>query len=245
MAAANAMGDKLPMFVIGKAKNPQCFKNVKFLPCRYRNQRKSWMDGKLFEEWLRELDRKFAFEGRNVAFVIDNCPAHPHIDNLKAIKLYFLPPNTTSKTQPMDQGVIRSLKAKYRKNVVRKIIQSVEKKKTLPKILLLQGMQMLVSAWDALSTQTIVNCFRKSGISTESQETTIAEDDDPFRELQDEIDDLRSVQPNLIEEDFDATTFADVDAEVIAVQPPPSDAEIVAELLETEGVSDDDDYYSS
>ena len=94
-------------------------------------------------------------------------------------------------------------------------------------------MQMIVSAWDALSTQTIVNCFRKSGLSTESQETTIAEDDDPFRELQDEIDDLPSVQPNLIEEGFDATTFADVDTEVIAVQPPPSDAEIVAELLET------------
>ena len=62
--------------------------------------------------------------------------------------------------------------------------------------------------------------------------------------MQDEIDDLRSVQPNLIEEDFDTTTFADVDAEVIVVQPPPSDAEIVAELLETEDVSDDDDDYS-
>ena len=102
-------------------------------------------------------------------------------------------------------------------------------------------MQMLVSAWDALSTQTIANCFRKSGISTEIQETAMVENDDSFRELQDEIDDLRSVQPNLNEEDFDATTFADVDAEVTAVQPPPSDAEIVAELLETEGVSDDDD----
>ena len=246
MAAANAVGDKLPMFVIGKAENPRYFTVIhgKFLPCRYRNQRKSWMDGKLFEEWLRELDRKFAFEGRNVAFVIDNCPSYPHINNLKPIKLYFLPPNTTSKTQPMDQGVIRSLRAKYRKNVVRKTIQSVEKKKTLPKILLLQEMQMLVSAWDALSTQTVVNCLRTSGISTESQETAIAEDDDPFRELEDEIDDLRSVQRDLTEEDFDATTFADVDAEVIAVQPPPSEAEIVAELLETESVSDDDDYYS-
>ena len=75
---------------------------------------------------------------------------------------------------------------------------------------------MLVSAWDALSTQTIVNCFRKTGISTESQETAIAEDDDSFRELQDEIDNLRSVQPNLIEEDFDVAAFADVGAEVIA-----------------------------
>ena len=100
---------------------------------------------------------------------------------------------------------------------------------------------MLVSAWDALSTETIVNCFRKSGISTESQETTIAEDDDPFRELKHEIDDLRSVKHNLI----DATTFADVDVEVIVVQPPPSDAEIVAQLLEMEDVNVDDDDYSS
>ena len=114
MAAANAMGGKLPMFVIGKAKNPRCFKNVKFLPCRYRNQRKSWMGGKLFEEWLRELDRKFAYEGRTVVFVIDNCPANPHIDSLKAFTLYLLPPNTTSKIQPMDQSFIRPLKAKYR-----------------------------------------------------------------------------------------------------------------------------------
>ena len=50
---------------------------------------------------------------------------------------------------------------------------------------------------------------------------------------------------NLIAEDFDTTTFADVDAEVIVMQPPPSGAEILAELLETEGViDDDDDYYS-
>ena len=102
-------------------------------------------------------------------------------------------------------------------------------------------MQILVSPWDALSTQTIVNCFWKSGVSTESQETAIAEDDDPFRELQDEIDDLRSVQSNLIEEDFDTTISADVDAEIIAVQPLPSYVEIVGELLETEGASDDDD----
>ena len=62
------------------------------------------------------------------------------------------------------------------------------------------------------------------------------EDDDSFRELQDEIDDLHSVQIDLIEADFDATTFANVDAEVIALQPPPSDAD--------DWCSDDDYYYS-
>ena len=63
----------------------------------------------------------------------------------------------------MDQGVIRSLKEIYRKNVIWKIIQSVEKTKSLPKISLLQGMQMLFSAWVALLTQTIADCFQKPG----------------------------------------------------------------------------------
>ena len=126
MASANAAGDKLPMFVIGKAQKPRCFKNVKVLPCRHRHQKKSWMDGILFEEWVRELERKFAPEGKNVALVIDNCPAHPHIENLKVSKLFFYTPNTTCTTQPMDQGIIRSLKAKYRK-----IIRRLEKNKLL------------------------------------------------------------------------------------------------------------------
>ena len=32
LAVANAVGNKLAMFVTGKAKKPRCFKNVKFFP---------------------------------------------------------------------------------------------------------------------------------------------------------------------------------------------------------------------
>ena len=69
------------------------------------------------------------------------------------------------------------------------------------------------------------------------------EDEHPFRELQDTTDNLCSVQPNLIEKDFDITTSANIDADISAVQPLPSDAEIIAELLEMEGVSDYYYYY--
>ena len=34
MAAGNAKGERLPMLVIGKSKNPRCFKGVKRVPCR-------------------------------------------------------------------------------------------------------------------------------------------------------------------------------------------------------------------
>ena len=67
------------------------------------------MDVVMFEEWVQELDQKFSSEGRSVVLVKDYCPAHPHIENLKAT-LFFLPPNTTPITQPMDQGAVRSLK---------------------------------------------------------------------------------------------------------------------------------------
>ena len=61
------------------------------------------MDGVLFEEWVREMDKKFASEGRKVTLVMSNCPDHPQIGNLNLFKLLFLPANTTSYAQPVDQ----------------------------------------------------------------------------------------------------------------------------------------------
>ena len=130
----------------------------------------------------------------------------------------------------MDQGVIRSLKANYCKNVVQKIIQSVKKKKTLPKNFTTArnanvsfSLRCTIDATDHELLSNIWNIHQKPGILHSGRSF------DPC-------------QPNLTEKDFDATTFANVDAEILPVQPPPSDAEIVGELLGMEGVSDDDDY---
>ena len=81
LAAANAVGNKLPMFCIGQTKSPRCFKNIK-VPCRYRSQRKKWMDSVLFGEWVRDVNKKFMAERGKVALIIDNCLAHPIIENL-------------------------------------------------------------------------------------------------------------------------------------------------------------------
>ena len=91
----------------------------------------------------------------------------------------------------MYQGVIRSLKAKYHTNVVQKIIRSLEKNSALPEVSILKTMQMLVSAWNAVSTET---------------------------DLQNEIDALRNIQPDLVPEDVIAASLTDVDADVSAVE---------------------------
>ena len=119
MAAASATWEKLSMFMIWKSKNPRCVKNVKHLSCDYKPQKKSWMNSKIFEEWVRKLDRKFRADDQKIALIIRNCPAHPSISNLTNVQIVFLPPNTTSILQSMDQGVIRSLKVHYRGRVVR------------------------------------------------------------------------------------------------------------------------------
>ena len=169
MAAASATGEKLEMFVIGKSKKPRCFKNVKQLTCRYRAQKKSWMTGVLFD---RSFISSFRAQSR-FAILIDNCPAHPEIKNLTNINLIFLSPNTTSVLQPKDQAVIRSLKAHYRKKVVRLCIKAVGSYKLRPKIIILQAMK----SWNAVSKETIVNCFKKSNISQSNQQ----DDDDERR----------------------------------------------------------------
>ena len=73
LAAANAIGEKLLMFVIGKSMKPRCFKNVRNLPRRYHSQSKSWIDGNLFPEWVKQLNNEFVAEGRKIALIIDNC----------------------------------------------------------------------------------------------------------------------------------------------------------------------------
>ena len=131
------------MFVIGNANKLRCFKGVRNLPCRYRAQRKSGMTAELFEEWVRQLDQKFSAANRKIALTIDNCTVHPDVEQLNSIELIFLPPNTTSHTQPMNQGIIRASKAKYRSLAVRKLIAALEKKNPVPTISILSAMTML------------------------------------------------------------------------------------------------------
>ena len=151
LAAGNAYGERFQMFFIGKSVKPRCFKGVKTLPCRYRAQHKSWMSGELFEDWLPELDQKFDESKRKIALIIDNCTVHPHDEYLKWVELIFLPPNTTSHTQPMDQGIIQALKVKYGSLAARKRILALEKKKPIPKFSILSLMYILKRAWDAIS----------------------------------------------------------------------------------------------
>ena len=62
--------DKLDLMIIGKSKNPRCFKNIKNLPVIYRANSTSWMTSKLLKEYLKILNRKMKKQKYKVKFCI-------------------------------------------------------------------------------------------------------------------------------------------------------------------------------
>lgn len=130
------------------------------------------MTAALFEEYVRHLDRKFAAAGRSVLFVVDNCPAHGDIQNLQAIRLVFLPPNTTSLSQPMDQGVIHHTRKIYRYNLLKRMLLCYDNGKEY-NIDLLGGICLILHAWRQVEATVIRRCFEHAGFVKE--EATSAE----------------------------------------------------------------------
>ncbi|UYV84853.1 TIGD4 [Cordylochernes scorpioides] len=119
--------EKMQPLVIGKAKQPRCFRGIKHLPVQYEANQKAWMTGLLFESWVRHIDKKMAGQHRQIILLLDNCGAHPpDMQGLTNTRIAFLPPNTTSMLQPCDQGIIRNFKMIYRTRLMRKYLTAYD-----------------------------------------------------------------------------------------------------------------------
>jgi len=129
---ANMEGEFEKPLVIGKAQKPRCFKNVdptKF-PIIWRANNKAWMTGSIMEDWLHTFNNKLKKQNRRVILFLDNATCHPPL-NLSNVRLAWLPANTTSLTQPMDQGIIYSIKVNYRKMVLQSLLASMDSIKSV------------------------------------------------------------------------------------------------------------------
>ena len=196
--------EKCPILTIGKYKKPRCFRGIFHLPTEYEATPKAWMTSQLFEAWLWKWDAKLTRNGRKIALFVGNCTAHPHIENLQSIELIFLPPNTTSEIQPCDQGIIKTLKTYYRKDMIKRLIGAINSGLTVNnfKITLLDSLQMLKKAWDSVTSTCIANCFRKAGFT--AQPAGLQGDlDDPFLDLDDPSKDLDGDDPSNGDDPFE------------------------------------------
>ncbi|KAG0419080.1 hypothetical protein HPB47_004372 [Ixodes persulcatus] len=149
--------EKPPLLVIGKSEKPRCFKGGQ-LPSGvlYHSDTNAWMTAKIFKEYVRPLDRRFAAKKRSVVVVLDNASGHVQVENLSAIKLAFLALNTIVLAQPLGQGIIRAVKQTYRKNLLRRMQLSMENDKTYA-IDLLSGIHLLAYSWPQVEPSTVCN----------------------------------------------------------------------------------------
>ncbi|XP_052130772.1 tigger transposable element-derived protein 6-like [Frankliniella occidentalis] len=201
---ANATGThRLPLLVIGKYQNPRCFKHVVSLPVHYRWQKSSWITSVIFSDWLltfkRLVERHQAKNGRSgkVLLLVDNCAAHNTVEGFDfgdKFKLVFLPPNTTSLIQPMDQGVIVKVKRLFQGKFLRKVLQC---KGGIVKFYddydMKDAIDMLVASWNELTPDNLrrawnnIMPFREDRDITKSL-TVEPDNDEDWTELIQKID---------------------------------------------------------
>lgn len=123
------------------------------------------MTAKFFEEWIKELDQQFRCEDRHVGLTLDNFPGHLITYEPTNIELIYFEPNLTPYVQPLDAGIIRCVKAHYRRAFcIRAVDLDEAGESDIYKINLLEVMLMVRQAWDAVTQETIANCWRHSGM---------------------------------------------------------------------------------
>jgi hypothetical protein len=96
----------------------------------------------------------------------------------------FLPANATSVLQPMDMGIIKSFKGYFRQFLILQLIDRRERG-LHDNVSLLDSIRLMKDAWDTVTLSMVINCFRKSGLSSGEfsvGDQNINEDDLPLSE---------------------------------------------------------------
>ena len=152
---------------------------------------------------------------------------------MKAIELIFVPPDTTSKTQPMDQGVIRCFEAFYRHSIIKRYITRIGGGRSPTKVNMLEAMTSLAAGWECVTPVTLVKCFRKAGISSESQAQSQSDDDDPFKLLATQLEEFQDRSKSPI--DFTVDGYVDAGEDVVTSEAHLlADSEIIARVPQTQ-----------
>ena len=121
----------------------------------------------------------------SIVLVTDNCPAHPPIVKppkgytsfpppiLTNMRVVYLTKNTTPYLQPLDQGIIRSFKALYRRHYAEYLVSYLNANNSgPPEINILQAIHLITSSWSDIPLKVIFNCWQEASIHSELSNTS-------------------------------------------------------------------------
>lgn len=179
LLAGNAEGDlKLKPLVVYHSENPRALKGFvkEQLRVIWRSNSKGWLTSSICHNYmvnhlspsLERYARRNNIPNRFL-LLLDNAPSHPkNMDDwCDNVEVMFLPPNTTSLIQPMDQGVIANFKALYQRKTMRKLISFLDNhaeatvKEFWKAFNIKDALDYMVEAWDEVSTSCMNGVWRK------------------------------------------------------------------------------------
>lgn len=173
MMCTNATGShKLPLLVVGKHDQPDCFNNIHALPVFYKGQKAASMDSELILQWyqdifLREIEQYHESDSKQCLLLLDNAPCQVSIEQFNSIskqcQVIFLPPNMKSLVQPVNQGIIAKCKQIYKSNLLRLILAEnnfEDVQKLLQSFDLLRCCYLISNAWDAITDDYIKTVWK-------------------------------------------------------------------------------------
>ena len=135
LLCSNASGDRmLKPLLVNRSSKPRALKgkDLKTLPVHWMANKKAWVTTAIFTEWfnkcfvpeVEKYMKDFCFEFK-ILLILDNAPGHANLEHPN-IQITFLPPNTTSLIQPLDQGIIATFKKYYVKFTFQFIFDKLE-----------------------------------------------------------------------------------------------------------------------
>ncbi|CAL4219236.1 unnamed protein product, partial [Meganyctiphanes norvegica] len=109
----------------------------------------------------------FSFFPSLFSIYIFSCPGGEEKNTLpyalSNIELVFLSPNTTSHTQPLDQGIIANFKSHYRHMYTLGYLWPDMEAGKPPAFNLFDVIQVAAQAWSMVTSRTIARCFKRAG----------------------------------------------------------------------------------
>ncbi|KAL2629671.1 hypothetical protein R1flu_014357 [Riccia fluitans] len=140
----------------------------------------AWFN-QVFKEWINKQNRQMRQTNRKILLLMDNASSHQCkgeekiLHGLKCIKLSniliaFFPANTTSVVQPLDVGIVASVKKCYKTLLLRWYLEQydlltdplMDVGKIQPDVK--QAIVWSAQVWQDTSTSTMRNCWRKASI---------------------------------------------------------------------------------
>ncbi|XP_065837904.1 tigger transposable element-derived protein 6-like [Oscarella lobularis] len=155
------------------------------------------MNRTIWTEWLTQWNAQLAAKGEKILLLLDNASPHDPVlkERLTNITLIYLPKNSTSRLQPLDAGIIKNFKVKYRQLLLKHVLALIDSTDSSASSIskqvdVLTATRWAKNAWSLVKDSTIVNCFKHCGVPPSDVET-----DDPFADLVDEeTEQLASLQ---------------------------------------------------